>query len=94
MTMSHSTFESPAPASQWRALGDAARALAAGLWRAATSRAGRRDAIVMSNGRDGPPDLDELWRDFNRKLSGLFGGKGGSRNNGSGDGGNLSLIHI
>jgi membrane protease subunit HflK len=32
----------------------------------------------MNNGRhDGPPDLDELWRDFNRKLSGLFGGKGG-----------------
>ncbi len=26
---------------------------------------------------EGPPDLDELWRDFNRKLSGLFGGKGG-----------------
>ena len=26
----------------------------------------------------GPPDLDELWRDFNRKLSGLFGsGPGG-----------------
>ena len=21
----------------------------------------------------GPPDLDELWRDFNRKLGGLFG---------------------
>jgi modulator of FtsH protease HflK len=33
---------------------------------------------LLSNGRgDGPPDLDELWRDFNRKLSGLFGGKGG-----------------
>jgi len=32
----------------------------------------------MSSGRnEGPPDLDELWRDFNRKLSGLFGGKGG-----------------
>jgi membrane protease subunit HflK len=31
----------------------------------------------MSSGRnDGPPDLDELWRDFNRKLSGLFGGRG------------------
>jgi len=47
--------------------------------------------ILMSNGRgDGPPDLDELWRDFNRKLSGLFGGKGGrsgSGGNGSGDGG-------
>ncbi|MHB1689832.1 MAG: FtsH protease activity modulator HflK [Thiomonas sp.] len=25
----------------------------------------------------GPPDLDELWRDFNRKLNGLFGRKGG-----------------
>jgi membrane protease subunit HflK len=35
-------------------------------------------ALVMNNGRnDGPPDLDELWRDFNRKLSNLFGGKGG-----------------
>jgi modulator of FtsH protease HflK len=31
---------------------------------------------LLSNGRnDGPPDLDELWRDFNRKLSGMFGGK-------------------
>jgi len=32
---------------------------------------------LMSNGgrNDGPPDLDELWRDFNRKLGGLFGGK-------------------
>jgi len=27
---------------------------------------------------DGPPDLDELWRDFNRRLNGLFGKKGGS----------------
>ena len=40
----------------------------------------------------GPPDLDELWRDFNRKLGGLFGGgRGGnnrpSGNNGSGNGG-------
>jgi membrane protease subunit HflK len=26
----------------------------------------------------GPPDLDELWRDFNRKLGGLFGRQGGS----------------
>jgi len=32
----------------------------------------------------GPPDLDELWRDFNRKLGGLFGGKGGG---GGGSGG-------
>lgn len=43
---------------------------------AALARAARD--LVMNNGRnDGPPDLDELWRDFNRKLSGLFGGKGG-----------------
>ena len=31
--------------------------------------------------QDGPPDLDQLWRDFNQKLSGLFGGKGGNRGN-------------
>ena len=35
------------------------------------------DGLVFNNRNDGPPDLDELWRDFNRKLSGLFGGKGG-----------------
>ena len=33
----------------------------------------------------GPPDLDELWRDFNRKLGGLFGGgRGGARGNKNG----------
>jgi membrane protease subunit HflK len=26
---------------------------------------------------DGPPDLEEIWRDFNRRLTGIFGGKGG-----------------
>jgi membrane protease subunit HflK len=35
----------------------------------------------------GPPDLDELWRDLNRKLGGLFGGaKAGNRGAGSGGG--------
>ncbi len=29
----------------------------------------------------GPPDLDELWRDFNKKLNGLFGGKKPTGNN-------------
>jgi membrane protease subunit HflK len=33
--------------------------------------------LIYNNRNDGPPDLDELWRDFNKKLSGLFGGKGG-----------------
>jgi len=36
----------------------------------------------------GPPDLDELWRDFNRKLGGLFGGKG-RRSSGDYGGGNF-----
>jgi membrane protease subunit HflK len=59
----------------------AARALAAWAGEAITrrgSRAGSRgEGLVLNNRNDGPPDLDELWRDFNRKLSGLFGGKGG-----------------
>jgi len=39
----------------------------------------------------GPPDLDELWRDFNRKLGGIFGGNKGGANRpqgGFGGGGN------
>jgi len=28
-------------------------------------------------GGSGPPDLDELWRNFNQKLNGVLGGKGG-----------------
>jgi len=35
----------------------------------------------------GPPDLDELWRDFNRKLGQMFGGKGGSEPPSGGSGG-------
>jgi membrane protease subunit HflK len=35
----------------------------------------------------GPPDLDELWRDFNRKLGGMMGaGRGGSGKRGGGQG--------
>ena len=61
----------------WRALA----ALAAGL-------AGRpRPLPTNGNRNEGPPDLDELWRDFNRKLSGLFGGKRAPRGNGPGEGG-------
>ena len=32
---------------------------------------------------NGPPDLDELWRDFNDRITSLFGGKKGSSNPGS-----------
>jgi membrane protease subunit HflK len=43
--------------------------------------------LLWSKG-DGPPDLDELWRDFNKKLSGMFSGKPGvPRPQGSSDGG-------
>ncbi|WP_280155637.1 FtsH protease activity modulator HflK [Piscinibacter sp. XHJ-5] len=71
---------------RWNDVALATRALLAGVVRRTWQRS--RPTIDLSNGRgDGPPDLDELWRDFNRKLSGLFGGKGGPRPNG-GDGGN------
>lgn len=35
------------------------------------------------NNSNGPPDLEELWRDFNQKLNAMFGGKGAG---GSGSG--------
>jgi modulator of FtsH protease HflK len=88
MTPRYQTADASSPlaeplAQRLVALGRAARALAAG-------------AVPMFNKGDGPPDLDELWRDFNRKLSGLFGGKGGGNQrpprdgggNGGGGGGN------
>jgi modulator of FtsH protease HflK len=51
------------------------------------------NGAILSSGRgDGPPDLDELWRDLNKKLGGLFGGKGQApRGNGSGDSGGPSF---
>lgn len=63
-----------------------AQALLTRLLRPSGWRAGR---ILNSGRNDGPPDLDELWRDFNRKLSGLFGGKptGPTGPNGGGPGG-------
>ena len=50
----------------------------------------RPDQKPEGNGRgpnQGPPDLDELWRDFNRKLGGLFGGRGRRGDNGGFGGG-------
>lgn len=34
-----------------------------------------RPSNQPSGNQEGPPDLDEVWRDFNRRLSSLFGGK-------------------
>jgi modulator of FtsH protease HflK len=78
--MSMSSVSPAAGASRWRDLAAAARALAAAL----------RGRIFATGKGDGPPDLDELWRDFNNKLGGLFGGKKAPPRlgrNGSGDGG-------
>lgn len=36
---------------------------------------------------EGPPDLDELWRDFNQRLNRLFGGRKGPGDTGGGGGG-------
>ena len=89
MNMRHSYPER----SSLSAVAQASRALLAGLVRSAwpRRRGAASDTLVLNNGRnDGPPDLDELWRDFNRKLSGLLGGKqggGGNNNRGPGDGG-------
>jgi membrane protease subunit HflK len=38
---------------------------------------GRQGGSRGPGGNSGPPDLDELWRNFNRKLNELFGGRRG-----------------
>ncbi len=54
-------------------------AASAGMQRLGASLRRGLDRILATGGRnDGPPDLDELWRDFNRKLTGLFGNKPGA----------------
>jgi membrane protease subunit HflK len=35
-------------------------------------------------GNSGPPDLDQLWRNFNKKLNNLLKRKGGGRRDSSG----------
>ena len=79
----------PSPlSSRLRAAAAALRALLAAARRRGRSQPAGGDTLVFNNRNDGPPDLDELWRDFNRKLSGLFGGKGrGLGRSGGDDGG-------
>jgi membrane protease subunit HflK len=89
------------PMSRVRALAGAVHTLAAGAarrlaWRLGASLPARaaaesawEEGRVLNNGRnDGPPDLDELWRDFNRKLGSLFPGnrQGGSSGQGGSGG--------
>lgn len=47
----------------------------------------RRDGDRGRGGNQGPPDLEDVWRDFNQKLTGMLGGKGGGRRSGGGGGG-------
>ena len=43
--------------------------------------------LLMAQGQEGPPDLEEMWRDFTRKLSSFFGlNKRGGGDPGSGGG--------
>jgi modulator of FtsH protease HflK len=49
--------------------------------------AGSSDRGQKRGPNQGPPDLDELWRDFNKKLGGLFGGTKGPGRGGAGAGG-------
>jgi len=44
---------------------------------------GRGGGNRPGGGNQGPPDLDELWRSFNRKLNDLFGGRLGDKRPGS-----------
>lgn len=96
MNMIHQTAAPRKGVNRLLALAAAFRSLMQGLARAAWLRLSGRSASQpagadrhLSNGGgrgDGPPDLDELWRDLNKKLGGLFGGRpGGPRGNGSGD---------
>ena len=68
--------------SRLKALGRALAVLLSAPWR----RRRLPDGVMLQGRNDGPPDLDELWRDFNRKLSGLFGGRGGGGSPRGGDG--------
>jgi membrane protease subunit HflK len=43
---------------------------------------------------EGPPDLDEMWRDFNRRLSRMFGRKGGGAGGGRPDNGRGARIGV
>ncbi len=68
----------PPFALRWQAFGQAWRDLVRGVFAqrrsAPAGSQGAQDSLIYNSGKnEGPPDLDELWRDFNKKLNGLFG---------------------
>jgi membrane protease subunit HflK len=91
MTMSRSSSSPDRLTARATGVATALKALIAGLATQARWRLSGRAEPILNNGNrgDGPPDMEEMWRDFNRRLSGLFGGKGGGpRPTGPGNGGN------
>jgi membrane protease subunit HflK len=82
-----------------RVLGSRIKRRAAGMFNLNDPRWGRgEDGNNKDGGKrpddnrgpnQGPPDLDELWRDFNRKLGGLFGGRRRGGGDFGGGGGNF-----
>lgn len=101
--MSTQTFESAyRPVRPWYQLSSALLALASGAarrlaWRlrlvvpsrVSDEAAGEASRHLSGGRNEGPPDLDELWRDFNRKLSGMFSGRSSGGGDSSGGGSNL-----
>jgi membrane protease subunit HflK len=57
---------------------------------------GKGDKDPWNSGGNQPPDLDEVFRNLNRKISRLFGGGGGrnERKSGSGGGGVLGIVVV
>ncbi len=56
-------------------------------FRKVTGKTAGPDILLSDGGRNqGPPDLDELWRDFNRKLSKLLGANKNNSTQGPGNG--------
>jgi len=91
MTMSRSSSSPDRPTARATGVATALKALIAGWAIPSRWRTGGRSQPILNSGNrgDGPPDMEEMWRDFNRRLSGLFGGKGGPRPTGPGNGDNF-----
>ncbi len=46
------------------------------------------------SGNQGPPDLDEVWRNFQKKLGAIFGNRGGGNKSGSESGAPMGPKHL
>jgi membrane protease subunit HflK len=53
-----------------------------------------KDPWGNRGGNDGPPDLDEVFRKFQEKMNGIFGGSSGSSSNGPGTTGFIVLFIV